>query len=103
MSHSLALRLITDGRHLPGRAAPAPITLEQMKAGRGVIYALGLSPVDGNRLWAGTDDGMRAINEGPERASVMPTIAESTITAGTVTFPATRSPTRITGQASWMP
>lgn len=24
---------------------------------RGVIYALGLSPVDGNRLWAGTDDG----------------------------------------------
>ena len=25
---------------------------------RGVIYALGLSPVDGNRLWAGTDDGL---------------------------------------------
>ena len=24
---------------------------------RGVIYALGLSPVDANRLWAGTDDG----------------------------------------------
>ncbi len=24
---------------------------------RGVIYALGLSPLDGNRLWAGTDDG----------------------------------------------
>ncbi len=24
---------------------------------RGVIYALGLSPMDGNRLWAGTDDG----------------------------------------------
>ncbi|MDQ2926280.1 MAG: glycoside hydrolase [Acidobacteriota bacterium] len=24
---------------------------------RGVIYALGLSPIDGNRLWAGTDDG----------------------------------------------
>jgi hypothetical protein len=24
---------------------------------RGVIYALGLSPVDGKRLWAGTDDG----------------------------------------------
>ena len=24
---------------------------------RGVIYALGLSPTDGNRLWAGTDDG----------------------------------------------
>jgi photosystem II stability/assembly factor-like uncharacterized protein len=24
---------------------------------RGVIYALGLSPVDGNRLWTGTDDG----------------------------------------------
>jgi photosystem II stability/assembly factor-like uncharacterized protein len=25
---------------------------------RGVIYSLGLSPVDGNRLWAGTDDGL---------------------------------------------
>jgi photosystem II stability/assembly factor-like uncharacterized protein len=25
---------------------------------RGVIYALGLSPRDGNRLWAGTDDGL---------------------------------------------
>lgn len=25
---------------------------------RGVIYALGLSPLDGNRLWAGTDDGL---------------------------------------------
>jgi photosystem II stability/assembly factor-like uncharacterized protein len=24
---------------------------------RGVIYALGLSPLDGNRIWAGTDDG----------------------------------------------
>ncbi len=25
---------------------------------RGVIYALGLSPLDGKRLWAGTDDGL---------------------------------------------
>ena len=25
---------------------------------RGVIYALGLSPIDGNRIWAGTDDGL---------------------------------------------
>jgi photosystem II stability/assembly factor-like uncharacterized protein len=25
---------------------------------RGVIYSLGLSPVDGNRIWAGTDDGL---------------------------------------------
>jgi hypothetical protein len=25
---------------------------------RGVIYSLGLSPVNGNRLWAGTDDGL---------------------------------------------
>jgi hypothetical protein len=25
---------------------------------RGVIYALGLSPLDGGRLWAGTDDGL---------------------------------------------
>jgi photosystem II stability/assembly factor-like uncharacterized protein len=25
---------------------------------RGVIYSLGLSPVDGKRLWAGTDDGL---------------------------------------------
>jgi photosystem II stability/assembly factor-like uncharacterized protein len=25
---------------------------------RGVIYSLGLSPLDGNRLWAGTDDGL---------------------------------------------
>ena len=25
---------------------------------RGVIYALGLSPLDINRLWAGTDDGL---------------------------------------------
>ena len=25
---------------------------------RGVIFALGLSPLDGNRLWAGTDDGL---------------------------------------------
>jgi photosystem II stability/assembly factor-like uncharacterized protein len=25
---------------------------------RGVIYALGFSPLDGNRLWAGTDDGL---------------------------------------------
>ena len=25
---------------------------------RGVIYALGLSPLDGNRMWAGTDDGL---------------------------------------------
>ncbi len=24
---------------------------------RGVIYSLGLSPLDGNRMWAGTDDG----------------------------------------------
>jgi photosystem II stability/assembly factor-like uncharacterized protein len=27
-------------------------------ARRGVIYALGLSPLDGNRLWSGTDDGL---------------------------------------------
>lgn len=25
---------------------------------RGVIYALGLSPIDANRIWAGTDDGL---------------------------------------------
>ncbi|HZB87642.1 MAG TPA: hypothetical protein VE291_03195, partial [Terracidiphilus sp.] len=25
---------------------------------RGVIYALGLSPLDGDRIWAGTDDGL---------------------------------------------
>jgi photosystem II stability/assembly factor-like uncharacterized protein len=25
---------------------------------RGVIYALGLSPLDGNRIWVGTDDGL---------------------------------------------
>ena len=25
---------------------------------RGVIYSLGLSPVNGNRIWAGTDDGL---------------------------------------------
>lgn len=25
---------------------------------RGVIYSLGLSPLEGNRLWAGTDDGL---------------------------------------------
>jgi photosystem II stability/assembly factor-like uncharacterized protein len=25
---------------------------------RGVIYSLGLSPLDGNRIWAGTDDGL---------------------------------------------
>jgi photosystem II stability/assembly factor-like uncharacterized protein len=27
-------------------------------ARRGVIYALGLSPLDGGRIWAGTDDGL---------------------------------------------
>jgi photosystem II stability/assembly factor-like uncharacterized protein len=25
---------------------------------RGVIYSIGLSPLDGNRIWAGTDDGL---------------------------------------------
>jgi photosystem II stability/assembly factor-like uncharacterized protein len=32
--------------------------LEGAEAQRGVIYALGLSPLDRGRLWAGTDDGL---------------------------------------------
>ncbi len=35
------------------KASPAPTTTR-----RGVIYSLGLSTLDGDRLWAGTDDGL---------------------------------------------
>jgi photosystem II stability/assembly factor-like uncharacterized protein len=35
------------------KSSPAATTVR-----RGVIYSLGLSPLDGNRLWAGTDDGL---------------------------------------------
>jgi photosystem II stability/assembly factor-like uncharacterized protein len=42
-------------------AVPASVGELRMKgaeAQRGVIYALGLSPLDRGRLWAGTDDGL---------------------------------------------
>ncbi|MBV9723552.1 MAG: glycoside hydrolase [Gammaproteobacteria bacterium] len=44
----------------PG-AVPASVGglhLKGAEAQRGVIYALGLSPLDGARIWAGTDDGL---------------------------------------------
>ncbi|MBV8975514.1 MAG: hypothetical protein JOY74_10360 [Sinobacteraceae bacterium] len=44
----------------PG-AVPASVGALHLKgaeAQRGVIYALGLSPLDGARIWAGTDDGL---------------------------------------------
>ena len=44
----------------PG-AVPAGVGALHLKgaeAQRGVIYALGLSPLDGARIWAGTDDGL---------------------------------------------
>ena len=42
-------------------AVPASVGALRLKAAeaqRGVIYALGLSPLDRGRLWAGTDDGL---------------------------------------------
>lgn len=39
-------------------AANYPDAPAATAAQRGVIYSLGLSPLDGNRLWAGTDDGL---------------------------------------------
>jgi len=46
-------------------AGPAPANLgifaqtdDAQKAHRGVVYALGLSPLDANVIWAGTDDGL---------------------------------------------
>jgi photosystem II stability/assembly factor-like uncharacterized protein len=42
-------------------AVPASVGALRPKgaeAQRGVVYALGLSPLDGQRLWAGTDDGL---------------------------------------------
>ena len=38
-----------------GIYASDPVTQPRQ---RGVIYALALSPLDGNRIWAGTDDGL---------------------------------------------
>ena len=41
---------------------------------RGVIYSLGLSPLDGNRIWAGTDDGLiwTTIDAGAHWTNVTP-------------------------------
>ncbi len=49
--------------------APAATTVQ-----RGVIYSLGLSPLDGNRLWAGTDDGLiwTTADSGAHWANVTP-------------------------------
>ena len=41
-------QVVTDYKDAPAAAVTR----------RGVIYALGLSPIDGNRIWAGTDDGL---------------------------------------------
>jgi photosystem II stability/assembly factor-like uncharacterized protein len=43
---------------LPPSVAPYKDSPVAKVARRGVIYALGLSPLDGNRMWAGTDDGL---------------------------------------------
>jgi photosystem II stability/assembly factor-like uncharacterized protein len=39
-------------------ASVGALHLKGAEAQRGVIYALGLSPLDRSRLWAGTDDGL---------------------------------------------
>ena len=43
---------------LPATVAGYKDTLAAKPTRRGVIYSLGLSPLDGGRLWAGTDDGL---------------------------------------------
>lgn len=43
---------------LPTPVAPYKDSPAAKITQRGVIYALGLSPLDGNRIWAGTDDGL---------------------------------------------
>src|SRR5215468_2198265 len=48
---------------LAREAGPVPASVGELRvkgaeAQRGVIYALGLSPLDRGRLWAGTDDGL---------------------------------------------
>ena len=45
------------GYDIPGSLAHYKDSPTMRPIRRGVIYALGLSPLDGNRLWAGTDDG----------------------------------------------
>jgi hypothetical protein len=39
-------------------ASVGELRVKDVEAQRGVIYALGLSPLDRGRLWAGTDDGL---------------------------------------------
>ena len=43
---------------LPPTVAPLQDSPNAKVTRRGVIYSLGLSPLDGKRLWAGTDDGL---------------------------------------------
>jgi photosystem II stability/assembly factor-like uncharacterized protein len=45
------------GYDIPATLTPYKDSPTLRPTRRGVIYSLGLSPLDGNRLWAGTDDG----------------------------------------------
>jgi len=45
-------------REAPGVPANLGIYADKAKAPRGVIYAIGPSPKDGDTIWAGTDDGL---------------------------------------------
>ncbi len=45
-------------REAPGVPANLGIYADRAKAPRGVIYAIGPSPKDGDTIWAGTDDGL---------------------------------------------
>jgi photosystem II stability/assembly factor-like uncharacterized protein len=45
-------------REAPGVPANLGIYAEKARAPRGVIYAIGPSPKDGDTIWAGTDDGL---------------------------------------------
>src|SRR5262249_29009313 len=49
----------------PAGAVPASVGALHQKGAeqqRGAIYALGLSPLDAGRLWAGTDDGLVGVS-----------------------------------------
>lgn len=50
--------LSRESYDLPATLAAYKSSPTATTARRGVIYSLGLSPLDGNRLWAGTDDGL---------------------------------------------
>ena len=54
--------VLSGSFYSPAESGAFPKSAERAPAAkptrRGVIYALGLSPLDVNRIWAGTDDGL---------------------------------------------